>query len=171
MLIFRFETELGVGMYYHDASTNIINNGTSDRKKWPMPADDERFRINKAFHIQRYFPDQEMLKGRSVFSEQCRDLRNCGLFNFYNEELYRFGFGSYSQMDRWVSEFEWRAALVGAKVYLNVYEVRDRYAVLGDTQCTFRRDKATLVHSFIATSSQDHIKSVLRNKGIHYENS
>lgn len=167
MLVYRFETPEGVGMYYHDASTNIINNGSSDRKKWPMPYDDALLKSRKAFHISDQYPDQEKLQGsqtQSMFYEWCEDLRNCGLFEFYDETKYRFGFSSYEQMERWVSEFEWRAALVHAKVYLNVYEVSRDQAIVGDTQCTFRLDKAKLLHSFIATSSQEHIASVLRNK-------
>ncbi|MNN65860.1 hypothetical protein D3C81_1813940 [compost metagenome] len=64
-------------------------------------------------------------------------------------------------LDKWVSEFEWRKQLVEAKVYLNVYEVDEKFAILGYTQCTFRLDKATLLHSFIATSTERHIIGTL----------
>lgn len=164
MLIFRFETESGVGMYFNKASTNIINDGTSDSKKWPMPYDDERFKTNLKFHRNYMYPDDEMLIGSrtyNMFYERCKDLRKCGLFEFYTEDLYRFGFNSYAQLDRWVSEFEWRLALVDVNVFLNVYEVDERFAVLGHTQCTFRLDKAKRLHSFIATSSEDQIIGAL----------
>ena len=167
MLIFRFETESGVGMYFNKASTNIINDGTSDCKKWPMPYDDSRFKINKKHHLEEMYPNEHMLQGSKdycMFYERCKDLRKCGLFEFYDEELYQFGFNSYEQMDKWISEFEWRKQLADAKIYLTVYDVPRDYAILGYSQCTFRRDKAKLIHSFIATSSEEHIISVLRAK-------
>ena len=167
MLIFRMETSSGVGMYHNDASTNIINDGTSDRDKWPMPHDDSRFKLNKAHHREEMYPDDHMLQGSrayQMFHERCKDLRNCGLFEFYNEDLYQFGFNGYEQMDKWISEYEWRKQLADAKIYLNVYDVPRDYAILGYTQCTFRRDKAKLLHSFIATSTEEHIISVLRAK-------
>lgn len=163
MLVFRMETASGVGMYYHDASTNIINNGTSDRKKWPMPHDDERYVMNKSHHIKTVYPDTPLLDALDTYSQES-DLINSGMFELYNEELYRFGFNNYAQLERWVSDFEWRKALVAANIYLNVYEVDERFAILGYTQCTFRFDKATLLHSFIATSSEEHILSVLMAK-------
>lgn len=164
MLVFRMETEAGVGMYYHDASTNIINNGSSKRERWPMPYDDERFKLNKKYHLSEDY-DNDMFSGSpTLMYEHCEDLRNCGLFNFYKEELYRFGFHSYELLDKWICEFEWRQQLVEAKVYLNVYEVDKQFAILGYTQCTFRLDKAKLLHSFIATSCEDHIMRVLMNK-------
>lgn len=167
MLIFRMETASFVGMYHNDESTAIINDGSSHPKKWPMPHDDERFRINKKYHIEKLYPDQVKLQGSQVqcmFREWCNDLRNCGLFEFYNEDLYNFGFGSYEQLDKWISDFSWRVQLANLKVYLNVYEVPEDYAILGYTQCTFRRDKATLLHSFIATSSEQHIIDTLKIK-------
>lgn len=164
MLIFRMETAEGVGMYHNDDSTNIINDGSSNRERWPMPYDDERFKLNKKHHLKEDY-DNAMLYGSATLSwENCEDLRNCGLFNFYDEELYRFGFQSFEQLDKWISEFEWKHKLVQANVYLNVYDVPRDFAILGYTQCTFRLDKATLLHSFIATSSEEHVMRVLMNK-------
>lgn len=166
MLIFRMETATGVGMYHNAASECIINNGTSDSKRWPMPYDDDRFKTNKEHHLKENY-DNEMFKGsqtQTMFIEWCEDLRKCGLFEFYNENNYQFGFSSYEIMEKWISEFEWRKQLAEAKIYLTVYDVPRDYVILGYTQCTFRRDKAKLMHSFIATSSEEHIISVLRAK-------
>lgn len=163
MLIFRMETATGVGMYHNDASECIINNGTSDSKRWPMPYDDDRFKTNKEHHLRENY-DNEMFKGsqtQTMFREWCEDLRKCGLFNFYDENLYRFGFNSYEQMSKWIYEFEWKRRLVEVGVNLNVYEVDRQFAILGYTQCTFRLDRAKLLHSFAATASEERIMHIL----------
>lgn len=165
MLVFRFETTAGVGMYFNDSSTGIIGDGSSHPTKWPMPDEDERFSFNKKFHIKSQYPDNEMLSSSTstIPFVQWDDLARCGLFEFYEDSFYRFGFGSYQQLENWVYQFDWRKQLAVVNVFLNVYEVDETYAILGFTQCTFRLDKAKRLHSFIATTSEDQIIATLKS--------
>jgi len=151
MKIIRIETADGVGVYHNHASESIINGGTSDPIKWPMPYDDKAFVIDKKRKIESTYPDYVVLADL-VDCDQEEDIINCGLFELYNEELYRFGFKDYAQMEKWIYNSDWRMELEVCDMQMNVYDVPDQFTMVGDTQITFRLDKAVKIATLKPTA-------------------
>lgn len=158
MKIIRIETVDGVGVYHNDATESIINGGVGDENTWPMPYADKAFVADKKQKRIELYPDDEMLRGPTMFGHMCDDIRDCGLFELYNEELYRFGFKDYAQMEKWICDFEWRIELAERDMQMNVYDVPDQFVMVGDTQITFRLDKAVKIDSLKPTALEWEIR-------------
>lgn len=169
MKIIRIETPEGIGIYNNALSEDIINGGTSDPKKWPMPYDDRAFSDDKKYKRSLFEGDRLAQSIRDEYgsadhstniecSTRLFDLRRSGLYEFYREFDYRFGFVDFRQMRRWIHELQWLEALDEVGMLLNVYEVESRYTIIGNTQCTFDKTKAILVMSHSPMASEQELE-------------
>lgn len=155
MKIIRMENCQGVGMYYHDKTRKVISNGDSDPKVWPMPYDDSALKADIKTKKRLVYPDTHMLDSSSSYMmlhDHCMDVINSGLFDIYHEHDFKFCFKDYSQMERWIYNFDWRVGLNEGGILMNVYEIDEKYVMIGTTQCTFNIKHAVLVDTFSPTA-------------------